>query len=345
MIILPQGRALLELVALEDRVVPVIPQVTVAALGDAVEGGTDGVFRFTLSATAPGSITVNYSVGGTATSGTDYTALSGTVTVPSGHLTADVTVAALHDGVIDTGETVTVTVTSGTGYSVGVSNTDSLEIIDTDMTPAAFDDWVTTSVNEPVDVEVLDLATDLDGDTLGVTAVTQGSNGTVVINLDGSVTYTPDTDFVGDDSFTYTVEDPFANDSTATITVTVTEPLAPPTSLWTAKNTAVNVDAAEMAFDPDGDTLEVTAVTQGSDGTVAIETDGTITYTPNTNFTGDDSFTYTVEDPDGNEATHTITVMVGPTDPVALDDEAATAVNTGVESMSWNCRRSRWAAR
>jgi VCBS repeat-containing protein len=287
-----------------------LPSVTVAKIADAAEGGTAGTLRFTRTGSTTAALTVSYAVSGTAT--------------------ADVTVAALHDGVTDDDETVSVTVTSGIGYSVGSPASDSVTLIDTDILPVAFDGWVTTSVNEDADVEVLDLATSLYGDTLTVTGVTDGDHGTVVINLDGTVTYTPDTDFVGDDAFTYTVEDPFGNEATGTVSVTVTAPVAPPTSVWTATNSTVIVGVLDLAFDPDGDTLTTTAVTQGAHGSVVINLDGTVTYTPNTSFTGDDSFTYTVEDPDGNEATHTITVTVGPTDPVALDNAVQTDTDTAV---------------
>src|SRR5262249_39740733 len=151
--------------------------------------------------------------------------------------------------------------------------------------------------------------------------------GTVSISGD-TVTYTPDTDFAGDDSFTYTIEEPDGTEATGTITVTVTHPMASPFSVYTAENTAVNIDAAAAAFDPAGQTLTVVAKTNGSHGTVAIQLDGTVTYTPNTNYTGDDSFTYTIEDEDGNEATGTITVSIADPTPVALGLDTSTDVNT-----------------
>jgi hypothetical protein len=306
------------------------PLVSVETINDAAEGGTDGIFRFTRQGDKSGSLTVSYSLGGTATNGTDFTSLSGTVTFVAGDVTADVDVHALHDGVNDPDETVNMTVTSGTGYTAGSPSSATVNVIDTDILPIAFDDFETTSENAPIVVSALDFATSLYGDTLTITGVTQGANGSVVNNQDGTVTYTPNTGFVGDDSFTYTAEDPFGNAATGTITITVTQPQAPPTSVWTAANTAVTVDVPNLAFDPDGETLTTTAVTQGSHGSVVLNGDGTVTYTPNSNYTGDDSFTYTVEDPNGNTATNTITVTVGSTDPVALDDDATTDVNTAV---------------
>ena len=62
--------------------------------------------------------------------------------------------------------------------------------------------------------------------------------------------------------------------------------------------------------DLDGDTLSVASVTQGANGTVAINGDNTVTYTPNANFNGSDSFTYTVADGNGGTDTATVTVTV-----------------------------------
>ncbi len=325
-------RTRLDVNPLEDRVVPASIAMTIVTNEFAPEGGTAGVVRVSRSGNTTNPVVVNFSIGGTATSGVDFTALGSSITIASGHSYADVEIEALHDGVIESSdETVILTLSSGTGYFVdSLFDTATITIVDTDILPAAFDGLETTSVNEPVEISVIDLATSLYGDTLTVTSVTQGENGSVVDNEDGTVTYTPGTDFVGEDSFTFTVEDEFGNEATGTVTITVTAPIAPPTSVWTATNTPVTVEVLELAFDPDGDTLTATAVTQGSHGTVVLNLDGTVTYTPTTSYTGDDSFTYTVEDPDGNEASHTITVTVGPIDPVALDDEAATPVNTAV---------------
>src|SRR5262249_21009518 len=104
--------------------------VSVEALFGAVEGGVAGKFRFSRIGDLSGSLTVNYSPSTTGTSGTDFTALSGTVTFLAGEATADVTVTAADDYDYDPDETVTATVTGGTGYSVGAENEASLLISD-----------------------------------------------------------------------------------------------------------------------------------------------------------------------------------------------------------------------
>jgi hypothetical protein len=92
--------------------------VTVAVVTDAAEPATNGTFRFTRTGgdlTQP--LTVTYTVGGTATAGTDYTALSGTVTFAANQTTADATVAVIDDKIPEPTETIVVTITAGPGYT------------------------------------------------------------------------------------------------------------------------------------------------------------------------------------------------------------------------------------
>lgn len=74
--------------------------------------------------------------------------------------------------------------------------------------PAAIDDSVNTTENQPINIPVLNNDTDAEGDSLGVTDVTQGVNGSVTIESDSlSVTYLPNAGFMGSDNFMYTVSD------------------------------------------------------------------------------------------------------------------------------------------
>ena len=81
-----------------------------------------------LTAAPASDLTVNYTVGGTATPGADYAALSGTLTVPAGVKTATIPVALLDDGVDDAGETVVLTLAAGEGYEVGGRRTHTLHV-------------------------------------------------------------------------------------------------------------------------------------------------------------------------------------------------------------------------
>jgi hypothetical protein len=120
-------------------------------------------------------------------------------------------------------ESYTYTISDGRGgTSVGTVNVNVIAA--GNIPPTANDDPdATTNEGVPVDIDVLANDTDPDvGDTLSVTAVTQGANGSVTNNTT-DVTYTPNPGFFGTDSFTYTMWDGTDSDGPATVTVTVSE--------------------------------------------------------------------------------------------------------------------------
>src|SRR5207302_5409135 len=88
------------------------PAVGVEQVTDAAEPATAGALRFTRSGDTSGSLTVNYTVSGTATAGTDYTALSGSVTFAAGPATADVPVTRVGETQVEGTETVVATITA-----------------------------------------------------------------------------------------------------------------------------------------------------------------------------------------------------------------------------------------
>ncbi|MBT3028836.1 MAG: tandem-95 repeat protein, partial [Candidatus Thiodiazotropha sp. (ex Ctena orbiculata)] len=149
-----------------------------------------------------------------------------------------------------------------------------------------------------------------------VTTVTQGTNGSVTIDpVSGNPVYTPNPDFNGTDTFTYTVDDGNGGTDTATVTVTVgavnDAPVAADDTIGTDEDTPVTVDVLPNDSDPDGDTLTVTSVTQGTNGAVTIDpVSGNPVYTPNPDFNGTDTFTYTIDDGNGGTDTASVTVTV-----------------------------------
>ena len=168
---------------------------------------------------------------------------------------------------------------------------------------------VTTLEDGPVTVTVMNDVTYSPGSTVTVTSVTQGANGTVVLNGDGTVTYTPNTGFYGTDSFTYTVENNSSVYATGTITVQVGA--FDVVDTWgafvaTTPGTADNLNVLSDSADFPGNTLTLVSVTQGAHGTVTMNSNGAVTYTPNSGYCGPDSFTYTVEDELGNTSTATV---------------------------------------
>ncbi|WP_162656154.1 Ig-like domain-containing protein [Tuwongella immobilis] len=182
-------------------------------------------------------------------------------------------------------------------------------------------------------VPVLANDTDGDGDPLTISGITQPANGKAVINANGTVTYTPNAGFVGDDSFTYTAVDGFGGSGSASVTITVSNPNSSPTvnpdTADVTNNTSVTIPVLDNDTDGDGDPLTVSNVTQPVNGTVTINPDGTITYTPNAGFVGDDSFTYTASDGRGGSGSATVNVSVARANvaPVVRNDTANTLIN------------------
>ncbi|EJT1897471.1 tandem-95 repeat protein, partial [Vibrio alginolyticus] len=125
------------------------------------------------------------------------------------------------------------------------------------------------------------------------------ANGTVSVNPDGSVTYTPNDNFHGTDSFTYIVTSGGVSEST-TVNVDVTPvndaPVAKDDTAVTDEDTPVTIDVLPNDTDIDGDTLSIqSASVPETQGTVEI-VDGKLVFTPAENFHGDAEITYTVTD-------------------------------------------------
>ncbi|HGS5445296.1 TPA: tandem-95 repeat protein [Vibrio parahaemolyticus] len=124
-------------------------------------------------------------------------------------------------------------------------------------------------------------------------------NGTVIVNNDGTVTYTPDDNYVGEDTFTYIVTSGGMSEST-TVEVNVTPvndaPVAKDDIATTQEDTAVTIDVLPNDTDVDGDKLSIQSATvPEAQGKVEI-VDGKLVFTPAENFNGDAEITYTLTD-------------------------------------------------
>jgi VCBS repeat-containing protein len=189
-------------------------------------------------------------------------------------------------------------------------------------TPTSNDDAYKTDEDVKLVVNagtgVLANDTDPDGDPLTVTSFTQGAHGSVVVNADGSFTYTPDKDYNGADSFTYEASDGKGGTSTATVNITVNpvndDPSAKDDSYLAIKDVPLVVTAANGVLkndnDVDGDPLTASKVTDPAHGTVTVNADGSFTYTPNAGYFGPDSFTYEADDGNGGTSIATVNLYV-----------------------------------
>ncbi|MBE3690593.1 tandem-95 repeat protein [Vibrio parahaemolyticus] len=137
-------------------------------------------------------------------------------------------------------------------------------------------------------------------------------NGTVIVNSDGTVTYTPDDNYVGEDTFTYIVTSGGVSEST-TVEVNVTPvndaPVAKDDIATTQEDTAVTIDVLPNDTDVDGDKLSIqSASVPEAQGKVEI-VDGKLVFTPAENFNGHAEIIYTVTDGElTDEAKVTVTV-------------------------------------
>jgi VCBS repeat-containing protein len=164
---------------------------------------------------------------------------------------------------------------------------------------------------------VLGNDSDANEDTLAAVLDTTAPNGTLVLNADGSFTYTPDVDFFGTDTFTYHANDGLLDSEVVTETITVASvndaPVAVEDTYSMDEDTIMAVAAPGVLAndtDPDGDMLTVVLVTDVLNGTLTLNAVGSFTYTPNADFFGTDTFTYMANDgtSDSNVVTVTITV-------------------------------------
>ncbi|MEZ4979302.1 MAG: Ig-like domain-containing protein [Chitinophagales bacterium] len=175
--------------------------------------------------------------------------------------------------------------------------------------PVALDDSASTNEDTPVTVDVLNNDSDVDGNLVpsSVAEVTAPANGTTSVNpATGEITYTPNANFNGVDSFTYVVCDdgtplPSTCD-TATVLLTILPVNDPPIAIGdsetTLEDTPIDILVLINDSDLEGplDTTTVNVLTGPMNGTVVLNSDGSITYTPNTNYFGNDSFIYEVCD-------------------------------------------------
>lgn len=199
--------------------------------------------------------------------------------------------------------------------------------------PNAVTDVATTAEDSAITIDVLANDTDVEGDALSVVSAGQGRNGSAVVNANGTVTYTPNPQYYGIDRFTYVLRDAQGADDIGIVVVNVT-PInnypEPATDLVdTLEDTPVTIQVLANDFDADDDTLTITRVTGEANGAAIINADHTVTYTPNPDYNGQDSFTYRVSD---GQLSATAVVQVNVTavndPPAAMDDGANTAAGT-----------------
>ena len=212
-------------------------------------------------------------------------------------------------------------------------------------TVGAVDDNVSTPQNTPVTTTVLANDTFAPNgsplDPTSVTVTTPPAHGTTTVNPDGTVKYTPATNYSGPDAYTYQVCDtssptPVCSSAVVHITVPANTVTGNPDTATTPPGTPVTTPVlTNDTVTPGGAPLNpgsVTVTTPPTNGTTTVNPDGTILYTPTPGTSGTDTYTYNVCDtstPTPVCSSSTVTVNVVNT-VTAVDDSAGTAQNTPV---------------
>ena len=203
--------------------------------------------------------------------------------------------------------------------------------------PVPANDAYTTNEDTPLVVSapgVLVNDSDLDGDSMTAALVAAPAHGTLILNSDGSFTYTPAANFNGSDGFTYKANDGTSDSSVATATITVNPvndaPVAANDIFTTPEDTPLTISAPGILAndtDVEGDALTAVLVDPPTHGTLMLTPDGSFTYTPALNFNGADSFTYKANDGQADSNVATVNLTISPVNdaPVAADDAYTTS--------------------
>ncbi len=256
----------------------------------------------------------------------------------------------------ETGFAGTSTINYTIADTVGTTSNVATISIFVNTPPVAVADSAVTQLDTPITVSVtsndtdadgaIDVATvDLDPNTAGrQTTFAVAGEGSFSADASGNVTFTPEPGFTGSSTATYTVDDDLgATSNTATITITVN---APPTAAddagFTQLNTAITITVTDNDTDADGsidastvdldpDTAgQQTSFTVSGKGVYSVDASGAVTFTPNSDFFGISTRTYTVLDNDGGTSNQATISMEVNAPPVAEDDSGNTDSNTAI---------------
>jgi len=188
----------------------------------------------------------------------------------------------------------------------------------TNTAPVARAGTATTHMGAIYAGTVANSISDPENDPLTTDLATGPGHGTLTMNLDGTYSYTPQAGYVGDDTFTYSATDGEIGAEPVQAIVTITMTNTPPTPdtdvAATTQGVPVVINVLANDSDPEGDPLKVSSFTYTGTGTVAINANNTLTYTPGKNFIGQESFSYSATDGQigGTPVTTTVMVTVGP---------------------------------
>lgn len=195
-----------------------------------------------------------------------------------------------------------------------------------DIPSASFDFRVTTK-NNPVTIDVLADDSGL-GNGIASLTITSPSNGTASVTSDNRVTYSPIGNFLGTDEFTYTITDTDGDSSSATVRVFVDDrPVAVDDSVVLNSGTTSNVNVLSNDGGLGDTPVSVSIISAPANGTATVS-GGTISYTPDIGFNGNDQLNYRVTDADGDSDIGTLFIVIDDTPALVDQPSLVTPLNT-----------------
>ncbi len=206
--------------------------------------------------------------------------------------------------------------TATIGYTiidnVGGTNFGLITVSVTNRPPVAVNDLAATAINTAVSIPVLANDSDPDGNPLSIVSVSPTNGAANIVGT--NIVFTPSTNFIGTGYVLYSITDGNGGTNSAVVTITVTNSISAPTangqSLSTPENTALAITLT--GSDPNSRPLTYIIVTSPAHGTLTLlnTNTGAVTYTPGTNYTGADSFTFRVNNGLTNSAIATVSLTV-----------------------------------
>jgi large repetitive protein len=176
---------------------------------------------------------------------------------------------------------------------------------------------VTTNKDTAVAINLANYVSDVDGDNLTYSVVSDVSNGSTSQSTVGGsvVTYTPSTNYSGLDEFTWKANDGTVNTRTSKVQITVLDSNAAPTTSSFAisgdEDTVIDANLGANSNDANGDNLTYTILTTPSNGSVSLSA-GIASYTPNANWSGSETIAYKVNDGTVDSNISIVTITVNP---------------------------------
>jgi len=250
-------------------------------------------------------------------------------------------------GSVPVSGSIVVTPAETTIYTITVTGTQGSAVASTTVTvtnnpPVAVDDLVSTDEDTPITaIAVLVNDSDPDGDTISISDFTQPVHGTSGSNGDGTLTYSPDANFNGTDSFTYTITDGTSESTPATVTVTINPVNDPPmtnagTDQIALQGNVVTLNGSGSSdIDADSITYNWTFISVPT-GSIATLSDSSIV---NPTFTADIIGTYEVQlivnDGTVNSAPDTVAVNIFTLPTVEISANPVTILTGESSTLTW----------